>query len=92
MKSFKGRVPQLLRHPNGASVIDDAYNAAYPAQRNAMAAEFYGKEFTLFEVSYGVPLNVVQLLLFFSCGSFSCQWRSELDWGFAEGKKSVNWD
>lgn len=92
MKSFKGRVPQLLRHPNGASVIDDAYNAAYPAQRNAMAAEFYGKEFTLFEVSYGVPLNVVQLLVFFSCGCFSCQWRSELDWVFAEGKKSVNWD
>lgn len=50
IKGFKGRVPQLLRHPNGASVIDDAYNAAYPAQRNAMAAEFYGKEFTLFEV------------------------------------------
>ena len=50
VKSFKGRVPQLLRHPNGASVIDDAYNAAYPAQRNAMAAEFYGKQFTLFEV------------------------------------------
>lgn len=92
MKSFKGRVPQLLRHPNGASVIDDAYNAAYPAQRNAMAAEFYGKEFTLFEVSYGVPLNVVQLLVFFSRGCFSCQWRSELDWVFAEGKKSVNWD
>jgi hypothetical protein len=50
IKAFKGRVPQLLRHPNGAAVIDDAYNAAYPAQRNAMAAEFYGKEFTLFEV------------------------------------------
>ncbi len=43
-------MPQLLRHPNGAAVIDDAYTAAYPAQRNAMAAEFYGKEFTLFEV------------------------------------------
>lgn len=46
-------MPQLLRHPNGASVIDDAYNAAYPAQRSAMAAEFYGKEFTLFEVGFG---------------------------------------
>ena len=50
LKLFKGRVPQLLRHPNGALVIDDAYNAAYPAQRDAMAAEFYGKEFTLFQV------------------------------------------
>jgi hypothetical protein len=55
-KSFKGRVPQLLRHPNGAAVIDDAYNAAYPAQRNAMAAEFYGKEFSLFEVSVNESL------------------------------------
>lgn len=46
-------MPQLMRHPNGASVIDDAYNAAYPAQRDAMAAEFYGKEFTLFQVGIG---------------------------------------
>lgn len=59
IKGFKGRVPQLLRHPNGASVIDDAYNAAYPAQRNAMAAEFYGKEFTLFEGSIPASLREV---------------------------------
>lgn len=40
----------LLRHPNGKSVVDDAYNAATAGQRAAMAAEFYGRQFTLFEV------------------------------------------
>ena len=50
MKAFKGKYPMLLKHPNGKSVVDDAYNAATADQRAAMAAEFYGRQFTLFEV------------------------------------------
>lgn len=50
LKALKGQAPALLRHPSGAAVIDDAFTAASAAQRNAMAAEFYGREFTLFEV------------------------------------------
>lgn len=50
LKALKGQAPALLRHPSGAAVIDDAFTAACAAQRNAMAAEFYGREFTLFEV------------------------------------------
>ena len=49
LKALKGQAPALLRHPSGAAVIDDAFTAASAAQRNAMAAEFYGREFTLFE-------------------------------------------
>lgn len=51
LKALKGQAPALLRHPSGAAVIDDAFTAASAVQRNAMAAEFYGREFTLFEVS-----------------------------------------
>ena len=35
---FKGHVAELLRHPRAST-----------AQRNAMCAEFYGKEFVLFD-------------------------------------------
>ena len=46
---FRGKVPELLRHPAGAHVVDDLYAAADARQRSAMAAEFYGKEYALFE-------------------------------------------
>ena len=45
---FKGHIAQLLRHPCGASVIDDLYNEANPKQQSAMAAELYGREYVLF--------------------------------------------
>ena len=45
---FKGHIAQLLRHPCGASVIDDLYNEATSKQQAAMAAELYGREYVLF--------------------------------------------
>ena len=48
LKMFKGHIAQLLRHPCGASVIDDLYAQANPKQQAAMAAEMYGREFVLF--------------------------------------------
>ncbi len=48
MKLFRGHVAQLLRQPYGADVITDLYDVAGTADRNAMCAEFYGKEFVLF--------------------------------------------
>jgi len=47
MAAFKGHVPMLLRHPCGAAVIDELYNVVSALQRNHLAAEFYGKEYTL---------------------------------------------
>lgn len=44
---YRGHVATLLRHPSGASVIDELYNVASALQRNHLAAEFYGKEYTL---------------------------------------------
>jgi len=49
VKAFKGRAPELLRHPAGTHVLDDLYCAANLEQRRMMAAEFYGKEYALFE-------------------------------------------
>ena len=46
---FKGHVAELLRHPRGSDVLVDLYDVASTAQRNAMCAEFYGKEFVLFD-------------------------------------------
>ncbi|KAG1679299.1 hypothetical protein FOA52_009329 [Chlamydomonas sp. UWO 241] len=51
--AFKGKVAELLRHPHGADVMTDLYDGATSAQRNAMCAEFYGKEFILFDGSVG---------------------------------------
>ncbi|KAL4527235.1 hypothetical protein Ndes2437A_g02409 [Nannochloris sp. 'desiccata'] len=48
IKAFKGRAPELLRHPAGTHVLDDLYTSASAVQRNAMAAEFYGREYSLF--------------------------------------------
>lgn len=54
---FKGRVAELLRHPQGADVLADLYEAAPQPLRNAMCAELYGREYALFEgVGGGAPL------------------------------------
>ena len=62
---FKGKVAELLRHPRGADVLVDLYDVASTAQRNAMCAEFYGKEFVLFDgvgVQSGSLSGLKQLL------------------------------
>lgn len=46
---FKGRVAELLRHPQGSDVLTELYDAAPQAARNAMCAECYGREYALFE-------------------------------------------
>jgi pumilio family protein 6 len=48
VKLFKGHVSELLRHPCGADVLDDLYNVSPQSCRNAMCAELYGREFSLF--------------------------------------------
>mmetsp|Transcript_9410 Transcript_9410/g.23839 ORF Transcript_9410/g.23839 Transcript_9410/m.23839 type:complete len:652 (-) Transcript_9410:138-2093(-) len=52
-KAFKGRIPELMRHPCGSAVVIDLYAAASTEQRNCMAAEFYGREFQLFDAKAG---------------------------------------
>ncbi len=49
VKAFKGRVAELLRHPQGSEVLTGLYDVASSAQRNAMCAELYGREFSLFD-------------------------------------------
>ncbi|KXZ52825.1 hypothetical protein GPECTOR_8g209 [Gonium pectorale] len=49
VRLFRGHVAQLLRQPYGADVITDVYDVASTADRNALCAEFYGKEFVLFD-------------------------------------------
>lgn len=41
----------MLRHPAAAHVVDDLYLSEYTdtSQRNSMTAEFYGREYSLFE-------------------------------------------
>lgn len=48
VKLFKGHVSELLRHPCGVDVLDDLYNVSPPPCRNALCAELYGREFSLF--------------------------------------------
>jgi len=50
-KAYRGHYAEMLRHPAAAHVVDDLYLAEYTdtAQRNSMAAEFYGREYSLFE-------------------------------------------
>lgn len=67
MRAFKGRAPELLRHPAGTHVLDDLYCAATVEQKRMMAAEFYGKEYALFETgtlnhTKGAPETLEQLL------------------------------
>ncbi|KAF9582588.1 pumilio domain member 6 [Lunasporangiospora selenospora] len=50
IKEFYGRVRQLIRHKEAASVIEDAYsNYANAGQRNGLIQEFYGPEFRIFK-------------------------------------------
>lgn len=55
---FRGHVAELLRQAQGADVVDDLYNVANTAQRNMLCAEFYGKEYVLFD---GVSGDASQL-------------------------------
>eukprot|EP00889_Picochlorum_renovo_P001191 jgi/Picre1/28221/NNA_003627.t1 len=66
-KAFKGKAPELLRHPAGTHVLDDLYSVAHVEQRRMMAAEFYGKEYALFDSgtlnnTKGAPESLSQLL------------------------------
>ena len=47
-KVIKGHVPGLLKHPCGAAVVDELYSVASAQQRSALAAEFFGKEYSIF--------------------------------------------
>jgi pumilio homology domain family member 6 len=66
-KAFKGKAPELLRHPAGTHVLDDLYSQASGEQRRMMAAEFYGKEYSLFgsgtlNNTKGAPESLASLL------------------------------
>lgn len=50
-------MPELLRHPTAAQVVDELYGASQMGARHGMAAEFYAREYRLFE---GGTLNGVQ--------------------------------
>ena len=67
IKAFKGRAAELLRHPAGTHVLDDLYLAASSTQRNALASEFYGREYSLFgegtlNNTEGAPVSLSTLL------------------------------
>ncbi|KAK9786572.1 hypothetical protein WJX73_000347 [Symbiochloris irregularis] len=47
LKTFQGHIGFLLRHPCGASVVNVLYDRCDTAQRDRMAAELYGKEYTV---------------------------------------------
>ena len=49
LRILRGHIPELLRHPYAAAVVDDLYLCASGQQRNAMVAEFYAREYVLFE-------------------------------------------
>jgi len=48
VKRFRGSVASLLRHPTGAPVIDELYSRASQRDRDAMTAELYSKEYSVF--------------------------------------------
>ena len=48
VEPFKGRAPDLLRHPCACHVLDDVYAMADARARGRMVAEFYGPELALF--------------------------------------------
>ncbi|PRW61613.1 pumilio-like protein 24 [Chlorella sorokiniana] len=67
LKAFRGHLGELLRHPAGNHVVDDLYAVADARQRNLMAAEFYGKEYVLFEGgtlnnAEGAPAHLAELM------------------------------
>ena len=47
LKTFQGHIGFLLRHPCGAAVVNALYDKCDTAQRDRMAAELYGKEYTI---------------------------------------------
>ena len=47
LNAFRGHIVALLRHPSGASVVDELYEAADKRQKEQMASEFYGPEVAL---------------------------------------------
>ena len=51
MRSFHGKVCQLVRHKEAAEVLEEAYNNHANAQeRSALMEEFYGARFAVFKV------------------------------------------
>lgn len=58
MKTFKGQVVKLLRHPCGSRVINELYTRASGKQRKLLAAEFYGREMVIFSQVLGHLLEV----------------------------------
>ncbi|KAL4423682.1 hypothetical protein ABPG75_000983 [Micractinium tetrahymenae] len=67
LKAFRGHLGELLRHPAGTHVVDDLWSVADTKQRNLMAAEFYGKEYVLFESgtinnTEGAPSHLADLM------------------------------
>ena len=48
LKHYRGSLSALLRHPCGAAVVDELYARATPTERDARAAEFYSKEYSVF--------------------------------------------
>ena len=66
-KALKGRIPELLRHPAAAHVVDELFSVADAATRNSMVSEFYGREYRVFEGGElnnlrGAPGSLPQLL------------------------------
>ncbi len=55
MKTFRGQVVKLMRHPCGSRVINELYTRASGKQRKLLAAEFYGREMVIF--SQVLPLG-----------------------------------
>ena len=47
LRACKGSVVKLFRHPTGSAVMAELYNELPPAERNALVAEFYSREFSV---------------------------------------------
>lgn len=49
LRAFKGRIPELTRHPAATHVVDELWSVCDGRQRSAMACEFYGREYRVLE-------------------------------------------
>ena len=67
VRLFRGHIAELLRHPQGADVLVDLYDVAPSALRNSMCAEFYGKEYALFDGVSQPGSSVVRLSGLMAC-------------------------
>ena len=47
LRAVKGNVVKLFRHPCSSPVLSDLYDDLPPAERNALIAEFYARDFAL---------------------------------------------